>query len=315
MRRVLLAVLMATGVVGVLAQSASAFHHTIRVRCISHYPGLYSFGYCGAPCPPPPYTFPCSYSYPKYCGPFASCYDGRVLCTTGRGHCGRGHCGLKHGRKRGYAGWGYGCGLGYGGCGLRGCAPCGYGGGYACGGCGDSCADGGCSMGGGCQNCESGGSGTMDGSQSFEGDEKVLYDGPADKAPSLNTPPSPEPDPSASIFRRPFRLTSTTTRQQGDGTNDFARGLRAYLDNNMNGALEAFETAVSVEPQNALYAYFRALAMFNLQGADAANDWLAEAVELERQSPIVQWGKRMERIQGRPRIWIEQARVAGGVGR
>ncbi len=333
MRRVLLAVMVAAGAVGVLAQEANAFHHKIHTRCIAYYPGLYSFGYCGAPCPPPPYTFPCTYSYPKYCGPFASCYDGRVLCSTGKHHgCFARHA-AKHAAKRFYSGCGYGCGLGYGygGCGLRGCAPCGYGCRYACGGCGDcgSCGDGcnsgscggcatggGCAIGGGCQNWETGSSaGVTEGGQSYNADEKVLYDGPADKAPSTTPPPTPEPDPSASIFRRPFRLTSVASQQQGDGSKDFALGLRAYLDNNMNGALEAFEASVAAEPQNALYAYYRALAMYNLQGAEGANDSLAQAVELERQTPIAQWGKRMERIQGRARIWIEQARVAGGIGR
>ena len=304
MRRVLLAVVVAAGAIGGLAQEANAFHHVIRARCIAYYPGLYSFGYCGAPCPPPPYTFPCTWSYPKYCGPFASCYDGRVLCSTGKRH----HCGLLCRR----------------GCGLRGCAPCGYGYGCGydscgscgdCGSCGSSCGScGGCGTDGGCESCNVGTSAGTDTGRSFETDEKVLYDGPADQAPSTNTSPEPEADPSASIFQRPFRLTSAKT-QQGDGSRDFSRGMQAYWDNNMTAALEAFEVAVAAEPQNALYAYYRALAMYNLHGAEAANDWLAQAVELEREQPIGQWGRRMERVQGRARLWVEQARIAGGVGR
>lgn len=336
MRRVMLAVMVAAGAVGVLAQEANAFHHKIHTRCIAYYPGLYSYGYCGAPCPPPPYTFPCTYSYPKYCGPFASCYDGRVLCSTGRHYgCFARHA-AKHAAKRFYSGCGYGCGLGYGccgGCGLRGCAPCGYGCGYACGGCGDcgscgscgscgdscgsGCSDGSCG-GAGCQNCDSGvssGGGTTDGGPTMQGDEKILYDGPADKAPASTPPPNPEPDPSASIFRRPFQLTSVASQQPGDGSKDFARGLGAYRDNDMNDALQAFDASIAAEPQNALYVYYRALAIYNLQGADAANDSLATAVELERQTPVAQWGKRMERVQGRARIWIEQARAGAGIGR
>ena len=332
MRRVLTAVLLTAAVVGVTAEQASAFHHTIRARCIAYYPGLYSFGYCGAPCPPPPYTFPCTYSYPKYCGPFASCYDGRVQCTTGSGG---GGCFARHAAKKayrhGYSGWGTGCGLGYGGCGYRGCAPCGYG--YGCGtgccaSCGDSCGggcsdgscgSGGCS-GGGCSNCDSGVSAdtsvgpSTSTAPAIQGDEKVLYDGPADQAPKTDAPPEPEADPSASLSRGLFRLTSQTTEQR-DGSTDFARGLRAYADNNMTQALEAFEAASLAEPQNALYGYYKALTMFNLQGPDAANEWLAQAVQLERENKVAQWGRRMERVQGRARLWVEQARAAGGVGR
>ena len=82
----------------------------------------------------------------------------------------------------------------------------------------------------------------------------------------------------------------------------------------MTSALEAFEAAKAAEPENPLYAYYRALAMYNLYGADAANDWLAQAVTLERDTPIPHWGRRMERVQGRARIWVEQARAAAGIG-
>lgn len=316
MRRVLTAVLLTAAVVGATANQASAFHHTIRTRCIAYYPGLYSFGYCGAPCPPPPYTFPCTYSYPKYCGPFASCYDGRVQCTTGSGGCFARHA-AKKANRHGYSGYGTGCGLGYGGC-----APCGYGYGNCGGGC---CASYGNSYGGGCSGggCSNGDVGTSSGApvgsstdagQPIQSDEKVLYDGPAESAPTNNAPPEPQADPSASLSRGLFRLTSQTSPQR-DGSNDFARGLRAYMDNNMTQALEGFEAASAAEPQNALYGYYRALAMFNLQGADAANDWLAQAVQLERENPVAQWGRRMERVQGRARLWVEQARAAGGVSR
>ncbi len=142
MVRGLTAMLVAVGTVWGLADSAEAFHHVVRARCIAYYPGLYSFGCCGCPpCPPPPYTFPCVYRYPKFCGPYASCWNGRLICATG---CYRPkRCRL-------------GCGLFH--CRLRGCAPCGYG---FCGGCGDgcgSCGAGGCSVGGcdagGCDHCQ-----------------------------------------------------------------------------------------------------------------------------------------------------------------
>lgn len=323
MRRVLLAIAIAGGAVLGTAQQAEAFHHGIRARCINYYPGQYSFGYCGAPCPPP-YTFPCTWSYPKYCGPWAGCYDGRV-------QCGQRRCGFGHGQRSWRHFAGLGCGLGYGLCGSRCCgsAACGYG--Y----CGGSCASLSCGA-GGCDSGSCGGSGCVDGncgggsssgstsssgsgvpSGSFQsGDERILYDGPAENAPQINNSappsPSPEPDSSTSVLRNRFRLASNT-EPQGEGLNDFNRGVRAYWDGNMSTALEGFENAVNAEPRNPLYAYYRALAMYNLQGADAANDWLAQAVELERDKPVAGWGKRMERVQGRARLWLEQARANAGI--
>ena len=314
MRRVLLAIAIAGGALLGAAQQAEAFHHVIRARCINYYPGQYSYGYCGAPCPPP-YTFPCTWSYPKYCGPWAGCYDGRVQCGQRRHGClGHGHRSWKH-----FAG--LGCGVGYGLCGSRCCgsAACGYG--Y----CGGSCASLGC---GGCDSCGGGscGSGNCDAGSSTSsapsggsfqsGDEKILYDGPAENAPNINhdapPAPTPEPDSSTGIQRSPFRLTAVT-ESQGDGLNDYNRGMRSFRDGDMTIALEAFEAAANAEPRNALYAYYRALAMFNLQGADAANDWLTQAVQLERDKPVAGWGKRMERVQGRARLWVEQARANAGV--
>ncbi len=314
MRRVLLAVAIAGGAILGTAHQAQAFHHVIRARCINYYPGQFSYGYCGAPCPAP-YTFPCTWSYPKYCGPWAGCYDGRVQCNNGR------RCGLGLGTRpwRNFAG--LGCGVGYGLCGSRICgsAACGYGycgescASLSCNGCGTSCGG---SHSGGYQNgrdIESSSNSIESGRSFRSGDEKILYDGPAENAPQLNNPPpQPQPDSSTGIRRNPFRLTAVS-EPQGQGLNDYNRGLRAYWDSDMTAALEAFEQAVGAEPRNALYAYYRALAMYNLQGADAANDWLAQAVELEREKPVAGWGKRMERVQGRARLWIEQARASAGL--
>ncbi len=296
MRRALTMAIVAASALWCAADSAEAFHHTVRVRCIAYYPGLYSYGFCGcAPCPPPPYTFPCTYRYPKFCGRYKTCWTGRLICST---------C-------RGCAPCGYGCGYGCGGCGYgcgscaAGCGGCGYGCGSCATGCGSSCGA------GGCDSCNVG---SASAGQSFEAGEKVLYDGPAAGAPSHDAPPEPQADPSASLLRGPFRLTSNA-KSQADGSNDFARGLSAYWDGNATLALQSFDAAAAAEPQNALYHYYRALAFYQLQGADAAAEWLQRAVEIERQSPIAGWGKRMERVQGQPRLWIEQARSAAGVSR
>jgi thioredoxin-like negative regulator of GroEL len=78
-------------------------------------------------------------------------------------------------------------------------------------------------------------------------------------------------------------------------------------------ALQAFETATNAEPTNALYQYHLALALYDLARTEAAQQALATAVNLERDEPIAGWGKRMERIQGRSRVWVERARIAAGL--
>lgn len=250
-----------------LVGSAQAFHHKVRTYCIAYYPGLYSFAPCG--CGYPPYVYPCTFRYPKFCGPKKSYWNGYLV-----GGC----------APRGY-----------------GCASC-----CAGGSCGGGCYGGGC--GDGCSSCGVGGS--------AESDEKVLYDGPAPgpaARPEAVAPPEPVADPSAGNQQTTFRLASQTSRD-GSGLGAFSRGLRSYWDGNMNEALVGFDAAAAAEPQNALYQYYRALAVYNQQGAEAASQWLQQAVALERQTPVANYGKRMERVQGRVRVWIEQARAEAGLG-
>ena len=109
-----------------------------------------------------------------------------------------------------------------------------------------------------------------------------------------------------------FRQAASTRR---DGTAAYVRGLRSYWDGNMTEALGAFDAAAAAEPDNALYQYYRALSFYNLRGEAAAADWLAQAVEMERQTPIKNWGRSLERVQGRVRLWVEQARTSAALGR
>lgn len=290
-KAVLTAVLVSLGAVWGLVNDAQAFGHKVRTTCIAYYPGLYSFAPCG--CGYPPYVYPCTYRYPKYCGHRKSCWRGYLT-----GGC----------LPPGYA-CRYGCGAG---CGSACDGGCG-----SCGGCGDGCSVG---CGNGCGSCGDGCDGCGDGDSyspsvsspsTYETDEKVLDDGPA---PGPETAPQPEADPAdptASSRQSTFRLAAATGR---DGTPAFTRGLQSYWDNNMNEALRAFDAAAAAEPQNALYQYYRALTFYNLQGPDAAGEWLQHAVELERQAPVENYGRRMERVQGPARLWIEQARTDAGLG-
>ncbi|REK06708.1 MAG: hypothetical protein DWQ37_21910 [Planctomycetota bacterium] len=316
-RAVLLAIVVAVGGM-VSADTAQAFHrHRVRTTCIAYYPGLYSFPACCG-CTYPPYTYGCSYAFPKFCGARRACWPGYLTCSRSYGPYGYSCGGCA---PCGYSCGGYGCGsCGYGDCGMgcgscgscgMGCGDCGMGCG-SCGGCG-SC-DGGCvggSCGGsGCVGCDSGYSSA---GGSYESDEKVIYDGPA-PGPGASEVPPPEPDPSASNSRNNFHLTSARSASQ-DASQAFARGLQSYRNGNLGDAQMAFGAATAADPDNALYLYHQALVAYDQYGAEAANDWLARAIDAERESPVKNWGRRMERVQGQVRLWIEQARRQAGLRR
>jgi hypothetical protein len=306
MRKTVLAAVFVSLATWGLASGANAFCHKVRTTCIGYYPGLYSFAPCG--CGYPPYVYTCTYRFPKYCGHRKACWRGYLTCTTPNPYC----CGCYG------CGYGGGCGYGCGSACLAGCGACGYGCGGcgACEGCGIDCGGcgGGCAV-GGCDGC--GGdysySPSVSAPDSMQTDERVLYDGPAAGAPEPAPAPAPDgAEPSADNHQTSFRMTSQTRR---DGLPAFSRGLSSYWDGNMNEALRAFDAAAAAEPRNALYYYYRALAFYSLQGEQAAGQWLAQAVELERQAPVEHWGRSMERVQGRARLWVEQARRDAGLGR
>ena len=120
--------------------------------------------------------------------------------------------------------------------------------------------------------------------------------------------PTPTPDQSSAVAQRsPFRLAGLEQNSEG-GLHAFERGLAAFRNGSMNDALRAFTTAADAEPSSAIYHYYRALAMFEVAGADAAQEILATAVEVEQREGVENWGQRMERVQGRGRLWIEKAR-------
>jgi hypothetical protein len=204
-------------------------------------------------------------------------------CGGAGSYCGAGACGYG-----GYSGCGSGCYGSGDGCG-GGCSGCGDGCG---GGCGDGCS--GC--GGGCSDCGQGEQPTS---------AEVIYDGPVPAgATGTQSIDTHEARAAGSTL---YRLASN---KRQDGSADFEKGLRSFRAHSFSDATASFQTAVSVEPDNAIYYYFQAMSIFELQGAEAASDALQRAVELERDQPIANWGKRMERIQGRGRVWIENARRA-----
>jgi tetratricopeptide (TPR) repeat protein len=237
------------------------------------------------------------------CYGYAGYWGGAENCGLGWGACGSAW-------RFGYGGYGatrcgYGCAprchhlfpifgqygwfhkLRCAGCGGGGCSNCGYGG----------CVRGGCT----CGTC------TVSASTDGRSKSNIISEQPAPAAESApETAPS---DRSASIHRSPYH--STSARQ--DGSIAFQKGITVFRQGKMREALGEFEAAASAEPKNALYPYHRALATFDLAGADAAQEALKQAIEAESLEPVKNWGKRMERVQGRGRVWIETARRNAGL--
>lgn len=178
------------------------------------------------------------------------------------------------------------------------------------GGCGGDCgcADGGCSNGSGCADGGCGGSGCNLPSGGDDAGGNTIYDGPAAGAPEVI------PSETRSHTAAPYQLVSNAA-PTGAGVASFKKGVAAYRSHGLTEALSHFEMAVTDEPENALYHYYLALTFQELYGADAGQDVLQQAVELERRDPIKNWGKRMERVQGSSRLWIEKARRQAGLTR
>lgn len=238
----------------------------------------------------------------------------------------RHRCGLHHfakacawrcmgGRHARRGGCGDGCGsygaCGYGGCGNDCGGDCGNGGcggdctgGCGAGGCGNSgCA--GCGSGSGCSGCDGG---QVIGGQ--QGKEEIIYDGPAGNPPA---PPEPAPANEASTTREAqYRLVGQSTPS---GAAAFDRGLASFRGRSLTDALQSFEAAANAEPANAIYHYYKALTLYDLHGAEAGDVALQQAIELEQREAVPNWGKRMERVQGRSRVWIEKARREAGLAR
>jgi tetratricopeptide (TPR) repeat protein len=147
--------------------------------------------------------------------------------------------------------------------------------------------------------------------------EEVIYDGPAPgstiyEGPASDNGETTYPDEARSNSRTSFRLVSNAHQ---DGSAAFQKGMTSFRSHVLAEALGSFETAVAAEPDNAMYHYYLALTLYDLHGADVAGEVLQQAVALERREPIVNWGKRMERVQGRARSWIESARRDVGLVR
>jgi Flp pilus assembly protein TadD len=92
----------------------------------------------------------------------------------------------------------------------------------------------------------------------------------------------------------------------------FGEGLRLFHAGSFAQAQEAFAAGAASSP-DPLEMYFLALTHHKLGDRAAAEAALAQALELERDRPITGWGRRMERVQGHARVWLETARRQAGL--
>jgi hypothetical protein len=112
----------------------------------------------------------------------------------------------------------------------------------------------------------------------------------------------------------PAELVSRTAELSHEDANPalasdaFVAGLAAYRWGQFDEAIKQFEEATQAAGSNAKYAYFYALALYQTDRKSEAQKQLKTAVSLEKASPICDWGRVMERVQGLPRLWIEDAR-------
>lgn len=95
----------------------------------------------------------------------------------------------------------------------------------------------------------------------------------------------------------------------------FGDGLHKFWSRRYQDAIGRFQAARKVDPTNPAYVYFLALAYKRSGQKDLAETALAEAIELEAGYRVSNWGKMMERVQGKERVWLEDAKMRGELRR
>lgn len=134
---------------------------------------------------------------------------------------------------------------------------------------------------------------------------------PAIEDPTAIPPTKPEGDAQVQTVRRQAQPVAEQRQAEPEEQN-FATLYTAAMQNLSLGryadAEKAFEVARKLNPNDARLLYFQAVAQWAQGHEDQAQDTVAIAVQREQQHPIANWGISMERLQGRPRVWLEGAR-------
>ncbi len=90
----------------------------------------------------------------------------------------------------------------------------------------------------------------------------------------------------------------------------FVVGDGFYRASRYDKAMSAFQTAAENDSRNALYYYLLAMTHYELRQFGEAENMAQKAIRLEQDGPIENWGSRLSRYQGHPRLWVEQRRSA-----
>ena len=90
---------------------------------------------------------------------------------------------------------------------------------------------------------------------------------------------------------------------------EFNAGRQLYWRNRIEESRRALEIAVDNDTTEPIYYYFLALAQFRSGDRDEAKRTVATAARLEKEHPLTNWGRLMERCQGSARVWLEQQRL------
>ena len=89
----------------------------------------------------------------------------------------------------------------------------------------------------------------------------------------------------------------------------FTRGRQLYRSGTFHEAARMFEGAAERE-RSAYYVYCLALAQYELGTVNRATANVRRAAGIELDAPVVNWGMRMERFQGKSRLWLEKERTS-----
>ena len=86
------------------------------------------------------------------------------------------------------------------------------------------------------------------------------------------------------------------------------RGRRQLGAGRYADAAVTLQEAVTYQPHSPLGYYLLALAHHQNGAQAAAEQNIRAGARLELQYPIADWGRAMQRCQGRPRLWLERGR-------
>lgn len=169
-----------------------------------------------------------------------------------------------------------------------GCGACSSGGctSDSCGGSG-SCGAGDCA--GGCESC-----------QTEWMTEPTIADPTAYASPQLE---SPNRSDEVTIRSAAYLSSATLT-----GSQLHSAATRAYQSGEFASAAELLARSVGFESADPVARYLLAASYYRLGKRDLADAMLDEAIALEANHPIQDWGRKMSRTQGHVRAWIEQER-------